>query len=490
MPETRTEKDSLGSLEVPKDTYYGIFTERAKNNFQISGQRAHPEFINALIILKKACATANTKLGLLDKNVGKAIIQACDEILQGKLRDQFVLDVFQAGAGTPFNMNANEVIANRATEILGGTKGQYLVHPNNHVNMSQSSNDVIPTTIRMACVVLLTALVKELQLTEQSWKNKAKEYDKVIKIGRTHYQDAVPMTYGQVFASYAVALQRALEDLIQAQTSLLELGIGGTAIGTGMNTHPRFRFGVVEELKKFTGIKFTPTENMVETTWNMTVFVKVSSTLKGLAVVLDKLSKDLMFLSSGPDTCIHEITLPEAEPGSSIMPGKVNPSILECLSMVCYEVMGNDTTITIAADSGHLELNVMTPVIAYNLFNSMDFLTRAVKMWRTLCVEKLSVNKEQCTTNVNKSLIVVTALNPYLGYEVGAGIVKRALAEKKPLRQIIEEQNIVPKEYLDKLLDVERMTQPTSIDPSLKKKVLEYEGFKKFKERGFKESVP
>lgn len=482
MPEARTEKDALGSVEVPHDVYYGIFTQRAKNNFQISNQTACTEFITSLVQLKKACATVNMKLGVLDKTISKAIIQACDEILQGNLRDQFVLDVFQAGAGTPFNMNANEVIANRATELLGGAKGQYLVHPNNHVNMSQSSNDVIPTTLRITSIVLLNGLIKELLALEQAWKNKAKEYTTVVKIGRTHYQDAVPITYGQVFTSYAVALHKGAVALQYAVVSLSELGIGGTAIGTGITSPPKFRFGVVEELKKLTGIKFTATENPIETTWNMAVFVQASSALKQLALVLDKIAKDLMFLSSGPDAGIAEIMLLEVEPGSSIMPGKVNPSIVECLSMVCYDVIGNDTAITMAADSGNLELNVMTPCIAYNLFNSIQFMARALAMFRTLCVEKLVVNKERCKEFVDKNLILITALNPYLGYEVGAALVKQALREKKSLRQVLEENKVIPPEYLDKLLNPQAMTQPSNPDASLKKKIQENEGFKKFKQ--------
>lgn len=471
---SRIEKDSLSEIEVPDDVLYGAFTTRAFNNFRISGLRAKPEFIKSIALIKKAAAMANMKLGMLDKKTGDAIIQAADEVIEGKHMEQFILDVFQAGAGTPFNMNTNEVIANIAIKKLGGKPGDYrLVHPNNHVNMAQSSNDVIPTAIRLSVLLTLPPLIRELEEIISAFYEKAREYDHVIKVGRTHLEDAVPIRYGQVFGGYAVSLGKCIVRLGAAENSMLELGIGGTAVGTGINTHPDFKKTIISELSKLTGFEFYQ-GNSIMLQWSMAGFVDVSSALRILAIELNKISNDLRLLNSGPKTGIAEIILPEVEPGSSIMPGKINPSIPEAVNMVCFQVIGNDHAVALAAEAGQLELNVMTPLIAFDLLWSIELLTNTIRMLREKCVSGIRVDEKRCAELLEKSHALATVLNPYIGYDAVAELVKTALAENKSLRQVLVEKDIIPAKYLNEILDAMKMTEPRAIDKRIIDEIRKY----------------
>ncbi|MBI2581399.1 aspartate ammonia-lyase [Candidatus Woesearchaeota archaeon] len=481
--ETRSERDSLGSMGVPAEAYYGIFTERAKRNFRISGIKAEREFIRALALIKKAAAAANTGLGLLDKRMGEAIIAASGEVAGGKWDGQFPLDVFQAGAGTPFNMNCNEVIANLAIEKLGGRKGDYsVVHPNNHVNMAQSSNDVIPTAIRISTLFSLQPLLSEIGKLAGRFRKKAEEYKDVVKTGRTHLEDAVPIRFGQVFNSYAKALDDCARRIKAAEDSLLQLGIGGTAVGTGINTHPRFKQLVVAKLSEYAGFKFSVAADSVLATWSASAFLEASNSLRLLAAEVVKICNDLMLLNSGPKTAIAEIMLPEVEPGSSIMPGKVNPSVPECAIMVCYQVLGNDYAVAEAAKSGQMELNVMTPLIGFDLLWSIKLMTNVLGMLDEFCVRGLTVDAERSQQLLEKGLSLVTALNPYIGYEVAAEVVKIALRDNKPLPQVILESKILEEKDMKKILDAKAMTEPGLVDRQLQQKVQNSENFKQFKQ--------
>ncbi|HEY9204814.1 MAG TPA: aspartate ammonia-lyase [Candidatus Methanoperedens sp.] len=465
----RTEKDSLGEIKVPEGALYGAFTTRAYDNFQISGIRAKPEFIRSIAILKKAAALANIELGILDKRIGNAIVEAADEVMEGKYSDQFILDVFQAGAGTPFNMNTNEVIANVAIKKLGGKPGDYrIVHPNNHVNMAQSSNDVIPTSIRISVLLTLPGLTKELDEIITAFHGKAGEYGETIKVGRTHLEDAVPILYGQVFDGYGDALERCRERIGNAEKSMLELGIGGTAVGTGINAHPDFKKTVISELGKLTGREFYQ-GNSVTLSWSMTGFVDMSNALRMLAIELNKISNDLRLLNSGPKAGISEIILPEVEPGSSIMPGKINPSIAEAVNMVCFQVMGNDHAIEIAAEAGQLELNVMTPLIAFDILWNIELLTSTIRMFREKCISGIIVDEKRCKELLENSHVLATVFNPYIGYENVAELVKIALSENKSLKQVILERDVIPEKYLNEIFDARKMTEPGLID----KRILE-----------------
>ncbi len=470
----RKEKDSLGEIEVPEGALYGAFTTRAYDNFQISGIRAKKEFITSIAIIKKAAALVNMKVGNLDKKIGNPIVEAADEVIQGKYRDQFILDVFQAGAGTPFNMNTNEVIANVAIKKLGGKPGDYhIVHPNNHVNMAQSSNDVIPTAIRVSVLLTLPPLIKELEGIILSFQGKAKEYDDIIKTGRTHLEDAVPIRYGQVFDGYAYSLKRCIDRIESAEKSMLELGIGGTAIGTGINTHPDFKKNVISELRKLTGREFFQ-GNSVALSWSMAGFVEMSNSFRMLAIELNKISNDLRLLNSGPKAGISEIILPEVEPGSSIMPGKINPSIPEAVNMVCFQVMGNDHAVAIAAEAGQLELNVMTPLIAFDLLWSMELLTNTIRMLREKCVSGIIVDEKRCRELLEESHALATVLNPYIGYENVAELVKTALSENKSLKRVLIERDVIPERYLKEILDPGKMTEPGVIDKEILSEIREY----------------
>lgn len=473
---TRVEKDSLGEIEVPENALYGAFTTRASNNFRISGLRAKPEFIKSIAFIKKAAATTNMKLGILDKKIGDAIIQAADEVIEGKHMEQFILDVFQAGAGTPFNMNTNEVIANIAVKKLGGKTGDYhLVHPNNHVNIAQSSNDVIPTAIRLGVLLTLSPLISELEEIISAFRAKAKEYDTVIKVGRTHLEDAVPIRYGQVFGGYAASLEKCIVRLAASENSMFELGIGGTAVGTGINTHPDFKKTIISELSKLTGFEFYQ-GNSIMLSWSMAGFVDVSSALRTLAIELNKISNDLRLLNSGPKTGVAEIILPEVEPGSSIMPGKVNPSIPEAVNMVCFQVMGNDHAVALAAEAGQMELNVMTPLIAFDLLWSIELLTNTIRMLREFCVSGMIVDEKRCGELLENSHALATVLNPYIGYDAVAELVKTALSENKSLRQVLIEKDIIPEKYLNEILDARKMTEPGVVDKKIIEEIRKYRG--------------
>jgi aspartate ammonia-lyase len=473
---SRIEKDSLGEIEVPGDALYGAFTTRASKNFRISGLRAKHEFIKSIAIIKKAVALTNMKLGMLDKKIGNAIIKAADEVIEGKYREQFILDVFQAGAGTPFNMNTNEVIANVAIKKLGGKPGDYhLVHPNNHVNMAQSSNDVIPTAIRISVLLALSPLIGELENIFNEFIAKAREYDPVIKVGRTHLEDAVPIRYGQVFGGYAASLGKCIVRLSDAENSMLELGIGGTAVGTGINTHPDFKKTIISELGKLTGFEFYQ-GNSIMLHWSMAGFVDVSGALRTLAIELNKISNDLRLLNSGPKTGIAEIILPEVEPGSSIMPGKINPSIPEAVNMVCFQVIGNDHAVALAAEAGQMELNVMTPLIAFDLLWSIELLTNTVRMLREDCVSGMIVDEKRCSELLENSHALATVLNPYIGYDAVAQLVKTALAENKSLRQVLIERDVIPEKYLNEILDARKMTEPRVVDKKMIEEISKYRG--------------
>lgn len=479
----RTEKDALGSMEVPDGAYYGIFTERAKRNFKISGIRAERNFIRALALIKKAAAAANVELGVLDEKTGQAIISAAAEVADGEWDGEFPLDVFQAGAGTPFNMNCNEVIANLAIEKLGGRKGQYsLVHPNNHVNMAQSSNDVIPTTIRIAVLFSLQPLIIATGKLAAEFRNKAARYSGIVKTGRTHLEDAVPITFGQVFNSYANTLDNCCRKIEAAKDPLLRLGIGGTAVGTGINTHPKFKELTVAKLGEYSGLKFCVAEDSILTTWSASAFLEASGSLRLLATEVIKISNDLMLLNSGPKTAIAEIILPEVEPGSSIMPGKVNPSVPECAIMVSHQVLGNDFAVAEAAKSGQMELNVMTPLIAFDLLWSARIMANTLGMLNGLCVKGLAVDAGRSQLLLESGLSLVTALNPYVGYDVAAEIVKIALKENKALPQVIIENGLIDEGDLKTILDAKTMTEPGLVDKELQERLQNSEGLKKFRQ--------
>ena len=476
----RAEKDVLGKIDVDENAYYGSFTQRARENFQLSGIKADSEFIKSLAMIKKAAAMANSSLGVLDKNKANAIIKAADEVIANKFSDNFVLDVFQAGAGTPFNMNMNEVIANRATELLGGKKGQYLVHPNNDVNMAQSSNDVIPTAVRLASLFLLKKLMVEIKNFENSLRKKSREFEDILKTGRTHFEDAVPITLGQEFGAWADSIEKNIVRIKNAEKEILELGIGGTAIGTGINTHPEFKDLVIENLKKIANIDVYKAKNSIETTQSMDCFVSLSNALRILAIDLFRIANNLSILNSGPKAGIGEVILPEVEPGSSIMPGKINPSIPEAVIMCCYQAFGNDAAISNAAQYSILELNVMTPVIAHNLFQSEKLLANALKMFREKCIDGIKANEERCLGLLNSSFAFATALNPYLGYDVVSKIVHDALKKNKTLKEIILENKIINESDLNCILNTKNMTKPGIINKKLAEKIRKSENFKKF----------
>ncbi len=476
----RTEKDVMGEIKVPSDSYYGAFTERAKNNFKISGIRAHKEFLVALATIKKAAAFANIELKQLDEKTGNAIIKAADEVISGKFDDYFILDVYQAGAGTPFNMNCNEIIANRATELLGGKIGQYVVNPNNHVNMAQSTNDVIPAATRIAILFLLKNLTEESRKLEWSLRNKGEEFKSILKAGRTHWEDAVPITLGQEFESYAVSIAKDIKRMIESSLELKETGIGGTAIGTGITAHPKFHETIVSKLNELTNLDLKTSKNLIELTQNYNCFVSFSSSLKMLAIDLVRISNNLSIMNSGPKAGISEIILPDVEPGSSIMPGKINPSIPECAIMVGFDVMGKDKTVELAAQYSILELNVMCPVIAYNILQSMKILTNALKMFRGLCIDGIKADEERCSELLHKSTAIATALNPYLGYSAVSKIVKESLKNNSTIKETILKYKLIEEKDLGKILSPEEMTQPKEADKDLILKIKNNENYRSF----------
>jgi fumarate hydratase class II/aspartate ammonia-lyase len=465
----RIEKDSLGKVSVPLEAYYGAQTVRALQNFPISGIKPHSVFTKSMIYVKRAAAKVNNELGCLDDKKCGAIINAADRIIGGEFQNQFVVDVYQAGAGTSCNMNINEVMANIAIENLGGQKGDYsIVHPNDHVNFGQSTNDVIPTAMRISALFLLTELFSVVDELADSFDKKAKEFDKIIKSGRTHLQDAAPVRLGQEFSGYAAAVAKASENIKKASDALKELGIGGTAVGTGLNTHPDYAKKVVKELREITDLDVRGANNLFEAMQSNASIVEVSGSVKVLAIELIRIANDLRLLSSGPKTGLAEITLPPVQPGSSIMPGKVNPVMAEMLNMVCFSILGNDLTVTMASQAGQFELNVMMPVMQYKLLDSISILTNALKVFTDKCVKGITVNEDRCYQYAINSMAIVTALNPYIGYSKAAEIAKESLVTGKSIKGIILEKNLMSEERLDELLSPISMTKPGFIK-SIKK---------------------
>ena len=457
----RIERDSLGERELPGDVYYGIQTARAVENFPVSGWKPYPAFVTATVQIKKAAARVNSILGGLDQSIAKAIEAAADEVLDGKLRDQFVVDPFQAGAGTSHNMNANEVLANRAIELIGGAKGDHsVVHPNDHVNMGQSTNDVIPTAIRLAALELSDKLILTIDHLTASFRDRANEFDGIVKSGRTHLQDATPIRLGQEFGAYGTAMEKNANRIARAADELKEIGLGGTAVGTGLNAAPGYRKRVVEELSVITRQKLRATEDYFEAMQSMSPFVALSGALRTLATDLIRICNDLRLLASGPNTGLGEINLPAVQPGSSIMPGKVNPVMAEMMTMVCFQVIGNDTAIVTAAQAGQLELNVMMPVIAFNLLMSMTIMDNALGALRMRCVDRISANEAQCRWYAEHSVSLVTVLSPRIGYARAAELAKQAISSGRTIREQMIESGEFSGEEVDRLLDARAMTDP------------------------------
>jgi aspartate ammonia-lyase len=461
---TRKEHDLLGDRQVPAEYYYGVQTLRALENFNITGiSLSHfPLLIEALAMVKMAAARANQDLGLLSKPVTEAICQACTEIMNGRYHTHFVVDLIQGGAGTSTNMNANEVIANRALEILGYEKGEYkYCHPNSHVNLSQSTNDTYPTALKIAFINSNARLIEVLAGLRDSFHAKGQEFMHILKMGRTQLQDAVPMTLGQSFEAHAVTLAEEIERLEENAGLFLEMNMGGTAIGTGITTDPKYGARVIKHLKEITGYKVRLAENLVEATQDTGAFVMYSSALKRLAVKLSKISNDLRLLSSGPRAGLNEINLPAMQPGSSIMPGKVNPVIPEVVNQICYKVIGNDLTVTLAAEAGQLELNVMEPVIAQSLFESIEMLKNGMTTLKHRCVDGITANEEVCRHDVENSIGLVTALVPALGYDACTQLAREALDGDRGVYELVIENKLLSRKDLDRLLAPERMISPT-----------------------------
>ena len=456
--DTRIEYDSLGDVHVPADALYGAQTQRAIENFQISGLKPRPAFIWSMAMVKRAAAEVNQELGLLDGERANAIIKAAQEVIDGKWNDQFLVDPFQAGAGTSHNMNVNEVIANQATQLMGGKLGEYLVHPNDHVNMAQSTNDTIPTAIRLGCLWRLDELLGTLKNLVDALNVKAAEFDNIIKSGRTHLQDAVPVRLGQEFGAYAKAVERDAERIRNAAEGLRRLGIGGTAVGSGLNAHPEYHSRMVKKLSELTGLKLYESDNLFESMQSMADAVDFSASIRTLALTLIRVANDFRLLASGPSTGLDEIRLPAIQPGSSIMPGKVNPVMAEMLNMAMFYVIGCDTTVALGAQAGQLELNVMMPVIAHSLFESMQVTIGAVRAFTEQAVKGLTANSEKAEGWLAKNAIVVTALNPIIGYAQGAELVKEATRRNMAIREVAVQK---AKEGLLKHRDHDK---PVSVD--------------------------
>ena len=457
----RVEKDSIGVKDIPEEVYYGVQTLRAAENFHITGLNMHPEIINSLAYIKKASAITNCEVGILEKKKAQAIVQACDEIIEGKFHDDFIVDPIQGGAGTSLNMNANEVIANRAIEILGGKKGDYtIVNPNDDVNCGQSTNDVIPTAGKMTSLHLLQNLKKQLLRLYDALNEKAKEFDHVIKMGRTQMQDAVPIRLGQEFKAYSVAIMRDIHRMDKAMDEMRTLNMGGTAIGTGINADENYLRRIVPNLSEISGMEFIQAFDLIDATQNLDSFVAVSGAVKACAVTLSKMSNDLRLMSSGPRAGFGEINLPAKQNGSSIMPGKVNPVIPEVVNQVAFDIIGNDMTITMAAEAGQLELNAFEPIIFYCMFQSIDTLGYAVETLVDNCIVGITANEERCRQLVENSVGIITAICPHVGYEKTADIAKKAINSNESVRSLILKENIMDEEELSRILDPIHMTEP------------------------------
>ena len=461
MAETRREKDSLGEVEVAVDALYGAQTTRAAANFPISGMKASPFLIRALGMVKWAAAETNQELGLITPEQGGAIAQAAREVVEGRHDAQFVVDVFQAGAGVSLHMNANEVIANRAGQILGEALGTYAkVHPNDHVNYGQSTNDVFPTAMRLSALLALEDLYPVLDGVAEGFARKADEFRDVLKAGRTHMQDAVPITLGQEFAAYAVALRKGRESVERAAAGLRELGLGGSAVGTGLNTHPAYRLKAVARLASIAGVELRPAEDLRWAMQSCACMAEVSGALRALALELVRISNDLRLLSSGPNTGFNEIHLPSLQPGSSIMPGKVNPVLAELTAMVAFQVMGNDVAVAMAVQAGQLELNVMMPTMAHNVLQSITILTNTLRELDQRCVRGITANRARCEFYAGSTIALATALNPYIGYQKAAGLVKESVATGKSIVELAREQGLMSEAQIREVLDPRKMTEP------------------------------
>ena len=457
----RVEKDSIGVKDIPEEVYYGVQTLRTAENFHITGLNMHPEIINSLAYIKKASAITNCEVGILEKKKAQAIVQACDEIIEGKFHEDFIVDPIQGGAGTSLNMNANEVIANRAIEILGGKKGDYtIVNPNDDVNCGQSTNDVIPTAGKMTSLHLLQNLKKQLLRLYDALNEKAKEFDHVIKMGRTQMQDAVPIRLGQEFKAYSVAIMRDIHRMDKAMDEMRTLNMGGTAIGTGINADENYLRRIVPNLSEISGMEFIQAFDLIDATQNLDSFVAVSGAVKACAVTLSKMSNDLRLMSSGPRAGFGEINLPAKQNGSSIMPGKVNPVIPEVVNQVAFNIIGNDMTITMAAEAGQLELNAFEPIIFYCMFQSIDTLGYAVETLVDNCIVGITANEERCRQLVENSVGIITAICPHVGYEKTADIAKKAINSNESVRSLILKENIMDEEELSRILDPIHMTEP------------------------------
>ncbi len=473
MSETmRIEMDSLGEVRLPREALYGAQTQRAIENFPVSGLRPWRAFIWSMAVIKRAAVEVNRELGLIDDIRAEAIVTAAQEIIDGKWHDQFLVDPFQAGAGTSHNMNANEVIANRATQIMGGELGEYLVHPNDHVNLGQSTNDTIPTAIRLGCIWRLDELMAEIEGLAQALGDKAIEFDDIVKSGRTHLQDAVPIRLGQEFGAYSRAIERDAERIQRAAEGLRRLGIGGTAAGTGLNAHPEYHPRMVWRLTELTGFDVHESDDLFESMQSMADMADFSASLRTLAITLTRIANDFRLLSSGPASGLDEIRLPVVQPGSSIMPGKVNPVIAEMLNMAMFHVMGCDTTVAMASQAGQLELNVMMPIIAHNLFEMMQVVIGSVRVFTEKCVKGIQVNQMKAQSWLMKNAIIVTALNPLIGYAAGAALVKDAVEQDESIHKVAiqkaiagelhhrDEDRLVTQEEIESALsDLRRLTE-------------------------------
>lgn len=456
----RQEKDSIGTKEIPANVYYGVQTARAVENYPISGMRAHPALIRAIGMVKYAAAQANKELGLLDGKRADAIMKAAQEVIDGKWNQFFVVDVFQAGAGVSFHMNANEVIANRATEIMGGKLGEYTVHPNDHVNYGQSTNDVFPTSMRLATLLELEKLHPRLADLAAAFDAKGKEFHNIMKSGRTHMQDAVPIRLGQEFAAYGVAIRKAEAGIRHAADSLRELGLGGSAVGTGINTHPDYRAKAVANLAKISGQRLTPAADMRWAMQSNASMAQVSSSLRNLALEIIRISNDLRLMSSGPNTGFAEINLPALQPGSSIMPGKINPVMPELAAMVSFQVVGNDTAVALAVQAGQLELNVMMPAMAYNVLQSITILTNMLQVFTDKCIKGVTANEKRNAFYAQSTVSLATALNPYIGYAKAAEIVKESVKTGRSIIEIAREKKLLTEQEIAEILDPVNMTEP------------------------------
>ena len=457
----REEADSIGNLLVPVEAYYGIRSLRAKQNFNITGKTIHKELIIALAKLKKSCALTNNASGRMSSEITDAIVKACDEIIEGKWQNEFIVDAIQGGAGTSANMNANEVIANRAIELLGGKKGDYkIVHPNDHVNMSQSTNDIYPSAGKLALVSLLKPLYKELDRLYQSLMNKAKEFDGILKMGRTQLQDAVPMRLGQSFHAFATAIKRDTLNLGRAEEDIHNLNMGASAIGSAITVDGYYLDNIVSTISEVCGEKYEQVDDLFDGTSNIEVYVKLSGALKTLAVTLSKMCNDLRLMSSGPKTGLNEINLPARQNGSSIMPGKVNPVIPEVVSQVAYKVFGNDVTVNFSAEAGQLELNAFEPVIFYSLFESIECLKNAIITLIDNCIDGITANPNRCNDLLEHSVGMATALTPFIGYIEAAKLAKEALKTGVPLRQLVLERGLMDKEKLEEVMSPFEVTEP------------------------------